>query len=155
MMFQIEFTDERLIMIRPGEKGRVGLLVLGQHKERFVAHTQTWSEEQYAEHWLLALDRVLHGEPAALITDMATPVESSHLVWWPMWKIESEIIFHNQLLFFEQHRVQGVQLNVTSLYNLIGERLSQNSEGVALSEWAVPIADVKKFLRSAGDPPFS
>jgi hypothetical protein len=97
-MFRIEFADERLIKISPGEKGRVGLLVLGQHNERFVAHTQTWSEEQYAEHWLLALDRVLGGKPSALITDMTTPVESSHLVWWPMWKIHNEVVFPQTLL---------------------------------------------------------
>jgi len=40
-MFSIRITDEPLIEIEQGEKGRVGVLVLGNHEERFVAHTWT------------------------------------------------------------------------------------------------------------------
>jgi hypothetical protein len=145
-MFRIEFTDELLARMDPDEEGRVGLLVLGKHEERFAAHMWTWSEQQYADHWKSALVRALEGRPSALVTDMRTPSQSSHLVWWPMWKIESELVFHNQLLFFEQHKVQGSHLDIDCLYNLVGARVSHNDEGTPLSEWIVPVSEVKAFL---------
>jgi len=145
-MVRIEFTDEPLIKAEPGESGRVGLLVLGQHEERFVAHTQTWSEAQYVQHWHHALNRVLDGKRSALITDMRNPAESSHLVWWPMWKNDHQVVFHNQLLFFETHGVQGTRVDVDRLYGVIGERQSRNAEGTPVSEWIIPVLDVQKFL---------
>jgi hypothetical protein len=86
-MFWVGFTDEPLIKLEPTEAdGRVGLLVLGSHEERFPVHFSVWSEQQYVGHWKRALVHALDGKPSALITDMATPAQSSHLIWWPMWK---------------------------------------------------------------------
>ena len=149
-MFSIGFTDEPLVDPEPGEEGLVGLLVLGEHKERFVSHLWTWSKEQYVDHWKRALNRVLGGSPAALITDMRTPVQSSHLIWWPMWRINAEIVLHNQLLFFAQHDVAGADLNLDTLYRLIGRRSSHNSEGAPISEWSIAVSEVEIFLCTLG-----
>ncbi|MGO8788436.1 MAG: hypothetical protein ACLQVL_13795 [Terriglobia bacterium] len=108
----------------------------------------TWSGQQYVNQWKGALLRALEGKPSALITDMRTPSQSSHLVWWPMWKINCEIVFHNQLLFFGQHKVEGSHIDIELLYGFIGKRLSHNNEGTPLSEWTVPVSDVEIFLAS-------
>jgi hypothetical protein len=153
-MFWIGFTDESLARMEPGGEGRVGLLVLGNFTERFVVHFWTWSEQQYVHHWKDALIRGLDGKPSALITDMRTPSQSNHLVWWPLWRIGDEVLFHNQLLFFEQHKVQGSHIDVERLYDLVGERVSRNSEGVPLSEWIISVSEVEAFLASlAAMPP--
>src|SRR5690349_2307623 len=102
-MFSIGFTNEMWSPVEPGEVGRVGLLRLGTVEERFVSHFQTWSERDYSEHWRHALLRCLNGDPSALVTDMQTPTQSSHLVWWPVWKLGRELVFHNQLFFFADH----------------------------------------------------
>jgi hypothetical protein len=147
-MFSIRITDEPLVEAEPGEKGHVGLLVLGSHKETFVAHTWTWSEHEYASQWERALIRALHKEPSALITDMLTPIESSHLIWWPMWRIDREIVFHNQLFFFGQHQVEGSHIDIEVLYGFIGKRVSYDDDGTPISEWTVPVSDVEIFLGS-------
>ncbi|HEY8671594.1 MAG TPA: hypothetical protein VIL63_12180 [Terriglobales bacterium] len=147
-MFWIGFTDEQFLEAEPGEEGRVGLLVLGNHKERFVVHFWTWSEEQYVAHWRKALQRAMNGQPSALVTDMATPAQSSHLVWWPMWKTNSELVLHNQLLFFAKYKVAGTNISLDHLYDLIGEQKSHNDEGIPLSEWRVAVSDVEAFLKS-------
>ena len=147
-MFWIGFTTEKLPDLDPEEEGRTGLLMLGNHEERFVAHTWTWSEPRYAEQWRHALVRALDGKPSALITDMRTPTQSSHLVWWPMWKVGNELVLHNQLLFFAKHRVEGPHVDIELLYELIGECASKNSEGTPVSEWRVSVSDVDAFLRS-------
>jgi hypothetical protein len=149
-MFWIGFTEEPLFKVDPKEEGLVGRIVLGKHKETFVTHLMTWSEQQYIEHWKLALRRVLDGKSAALITDMRTPVQSSHLVWWPMWKIDDDIVFHNQLLFFEARKIKGPDVDVESLYSFVGEHHSHNVEGTPVSEWKVPVSDIEIFL--AGGP---
>lgn len=146
-MFWVGFTDEPLIELEPTEAdGRIGLLVLGKHEERFPVHLSIWSEQQYVDHWKSALVRALDEKPSALITDMATPAQSSHLIWWPMWRIKSEVVFHNQLLFFKQHGIEESQTDVERLYGVIGERMSHNNDGTALSEWIVPVSEVQTSL---------
>src|SRR5947209_2913967 len=115
-MFSIGFIDEAFEEAERGEAGRVGLLVLGEHEERFIAHTLNWSEKEYAHHWTVALKRALETGRSALITDLLTPTQSSHLVWWPVWKINNELVFHNQLLFFEQQKLKGPGFEVEELY---------------------------------------
>ena len=147
-MFSIGFTDERLVKSEPGEKGRIGLLILDEHEERFIAHTLTWSENQYLEHWTDALQRALEGKPAALVTDLLTPVQSSHLVWWPIWKIGSELVFQNQLLFFKDHHISGTRIIPEELYRLIGQHTSRDSDNNLLSEWRTPASHVQHFLKT-------
>jgi hypothetical protein len=145
-MFSIGFTDEPVTKIEPEDDGQVGLLVLGNHKEHFVAHMSIWSEKDYVEHWKAALARALAGKRSALITDMLTPMESSHLVWWPVWKVDNTLFFHNQLLFFDQHKIYSPQINLCKLYKLIGDRRSEDDDGTALSEWCIPVSEVEEFL---------
>ncbi|MGE5324071.1 MAG: hypothetical protein ACM3SW_14475, partial [Actinomycetota bacterium] len=127
-----------------------GLLRLGPYEERFVSHLVNWSRREYEARWRSALKRVLDHQPAALITDMWLPTQNSHLLWWPMWLVDSNVIFHNQLLFFEQHGVTE-ELNVLALYDLIGPRLSQDDEGTPISEWSVPAVEIKSFLNAVGE----
>jgi hypothetical protein len=148
-MFSIEFTEEPLMRVDLEKNERVGLLALGHHEERFVVHIGPWSTRQYVVHWRSALIRALKGQPSALVTDMQTPIQSSHLVWWPMWRVNSEIVFHNQLFFFAKHRIEGSHIDVKRLYECIGNRFPHNDEGTPVSEWNVPVSEVKRFIDSA------
>ena len=149
-MFWIGFTKEALPFAEPDEEGVVGLLLLGSHEEAFVAHTYAWSEQRYVDEWRKALHLALSGRQAALITDMRTPSQSSHLVWWPVWKVGDEIIFQNQLLFFAKHGLTGTGMEIDQLYGLIGKHDSKNKQGVPVSEWSVSLNDVEAFLKSDG-----
>jgi len=124
------------------------MLMLGHHEESFIAHTWTWCSQQYLEHWRQGLTRALGGQPSALITDMRTPAQSSHLVWWPVWKLGRELVFQNQALFFAKQNVAGAHIDVEHLYSLIGRHTSLNNEGIPISEWVAPISDVEGFLAS-------
>jgi len=59
-------------------------------------------------------------------------------------------VFHNQLLFFAAHKIQGPALDIESLYSFVGERQSHDVDGTPISEWTVPVSDVEIFL--AGGP---
>jgi hypothetical protein len=159
-VFSIGFTDEPLTRVDPKEKGRVGLLVLGDHKERFVVHMAIWSKGDYVFQWKRALKRVLSGEQSALITDMHTPNTSNHLIWWPMWKLGGDVLFHNQLLFFKKHEIRwsknperhgryGVRpspVDVDGLYKFVGHRETLSDDGRPLSEWKVAVGEIRDFL---------
>lgn len=138
------------------------MLVLGDYKERFVVHMDIWSKGDCVFQWKRGLNRVLSGERSALITDMHTPITSNHLVWWPMWKLGNEVVFHNQLLFFEKHeklwcerlkrhkrnkhRIGLSPVDVDSLYKFVGEYESTSHDGRPLSEWRVPVQEIRNFL---------
>jgi hypothetical protein len=79
-MFWIGFTNEPLLDSEPEEEGRTGLLNLGSHEERFVAHMWTWSRQQYVDHWNHALARAMDGGPAALVIGHASGIEPPGLV---------------------------------------------------------------------------
>lgn len=133
-MFWIGLLDEPLRDAEPNENGRVGLLRLGDFEERFVSHLWTWSERDYVSHWRQALQRSLAGKPAALITDMKTPEQSSHLVWWPMWRVAEELVFHNQLLFFADYGLKAAQFDAERIFRLIGDRRRRNRDGQPISD---------------------
>lgn len=146
-MFSIEFVDDEFVEAEPGEKGRVGRLVLNSYQEQFIAHTLTWTEMEYLEQWTSALLRAVEGKASALVTDMLTPIQSSHLVWWPMWRIGEELVFQNRLFFFKQHKIEGPTLLLERLYEMIGEHTSIDREGNPLSEWRVTLLDVQGFIK--------
>jgi len=148
-MFSIGFINDHLIEVDLVEEC-VGLIALGSCEERFIAHMLNWSEQEYSHHWKRALVRALASEPSALVTDMLAPTQSSHLVWWPMWRIHKEVVFHNQLLFFGKHKIEGPLIDPEQIYGLIGNYAARNDEGTPLSEWRVPVRDVETFLRLAG-----
>jgi hypothetical protein len=145
-MFSIRFTDEPLFDPEPGEIGRVGLLQFGFAEERFVSHLWNWAEQDYSAHWKRALSRTLEGKPSALITDMRTPSQSSHLVWWPIWRVQANLVFHHQLFFFSQHAVESLSGDVETLFDFVGDRRTHDSENNQISEWIVPASAVELFL---------
>jgi len=144
--FHIGFTAEKFIKAEPNEEGLVGLLVLGQHEERFPVHFYAWSMAQYVDQWNKALVRSLTGMPSALITDMATPAQSSHLIWWPMWRLDDEMVFQNQLFFFDQHGSVKQDFVIEDLFGFIGKHKAHDEDGNQLSEWVVPVSDIEFFL---------
>jgi contact-dependent growth inhibition (CDI) system CdiI-like immunity protein len=168
-VFWIGFSDEPISKVDPEEKGRVGLLLLGDHKERFVVHMDIWSKGDYVFQWKRALKRVLSGDQSALITDMHTPTTSNHLVWWPMWKFGDAVVFHNQLLFFKKHEILWCRsperrkghsvgpspVDVDTLYKFVGQRESQSPDGRPLSEWRVPVREIRDFLNTMSASPDS
>lgn len=152
-MFWIGFTQNQPLELGPKERGCTGLIVLGTHEEHFVAHTWEWSQEDYLNQWRDGLSRALDGKHSALITDMKTPIQSSHLVWWPLWRVDHHIVFQNQLLFFAKHQLTGPRIEVELLYRLIGEHTSFNADGVPVSEWQIPVSDVERFLAEKASYP--
>jgi hypothetical protein len=147
-MFLIGFTQEPLTNPEPGEIARIGLLKLGTWEERFVSHFWTWSEQDYSIHWRHTLGLALEGQPSALITDMRTPQQSSHLICWPMWRIDDDVVFNNRLFFFSHHGVESISGGVETLFKFIGQRRTHDSQNRLISAWTVPTSEIVLFLKS-------
>lgn len=128
-----------------GELEASGEIVIGGFRETFVAPLVYWNVEDYRSSWSLAAKRLLKGEArSAFVTSIHDPNESKYLTWWPAYRIDGRIVFHQQLLFFEQ---MPRAFEVVRLFELVPEytRVSED-ERVELSEWKVSLDDLAAFV---------
>lgn len=141
--FCIEFIDDPITDLEPGEIAARGKISLGAHVERFVADLSFWNKDQYARQWASAIDSLIKGgDRSALITSMHDPSRSEFVEWWPMWKDGSDIIFRNQLLFL------GNLAEPPDFENPgkhIGARRPKNEDGDQISEWRLPLTAVLSY----------
>jgi len=143
--FEIAFGGESVPDLEPGEVAILGTISLGLHRESFVADLSFWSRGQYEMQWLQALQTILSREDrTALITSMHDPANAKFIEWWPMWKEGSEIILHNQLLLLDS---LGEPFDSSHPGRFIGDRISTNEEGQAISEWRIQVYAVREFLK--------
>lgn len=135
MTFRLEFKAEG-----PDEDGyREGLIQLGELPETFRAQVGArWSEADYEASWRAALERVLAGQPAALITD-AQP-GNWFATWWPLYPSEGVVKVQQQLLFEEP---SGWSWEAP--WDCVPEREVEGEDG-PISEWSLDLAQVRAFL---------
>jgi contact-dependent growth inhibition (CDI) system CdiI-like immunity protein len=119
-----------------------GTIVLGEHRERFLAAAFLWSPARYEEQWQSAASALTHGaQRSAFITSFVHPDASSNVIW-PAWREGETIFLQNRLVLREQ--LAGV-VDPDRVDALVGERRTINEDGEVLSEWQVPLADLVRF----------
>jgi hypothetical protein len=139
MAFSIELLDESA-----SESYRVGLITIGSFVERFVSPVDYWDATRYRLHWRQAISRIVQGfATSALITAMTDPAVANFIVWWPMYRLGQTVQFQNQILFLNELETP---FDPNDPFRFIRERLIINSDGEAISEWSVTIAELEGFL---------
>jgi hypothetical protein len=142
MKFSINFIDKQT------ENGdgrfQIGELRLGDFYETFWASLCYWNKSQYLHQWDDALKRLCNGnDKSCLITSMFNPSIANFIFWWPLYLDGSIVHVQNQILFFEQLDKPFSELNP---YDFIGNRATINDDGNKISEWDVPLDDIKFHL---------
>jgi hypothetical protein len=129
-----------------GWRHALGGIELGDDSDGFSADLSVWSPREYEEQWRAGVARLAAGaESSALVTSYAGPEGAFHFMW-PMWRVGSEIVFTERLVFADA--IQGAEVP-DAFYRAVGERRSKSESGEPISEWRVPFADVLAFLASA------
>jgi hypothetical protein len=144
MTFDIRFISRTAGQrpIRSGES--TGQITLGDFKERFHSDLSYWSPKDYEVQWREAIERVTDGEScSALITSLADPVSSDALIWWPVYRVGSEVYVRNGILFFDQ---LPRKFDVTDPYASVPERCYSSGEEYEPSEWPIRLDELKEFL---------
>jgi hypothetical protein len=102
----------------------VGALTLGPATEGFEADLGTWSIADYERH------------------SYRGPEAAYHFMW-PVWRVGTDAVFQERLLFAEQLTEPFVPSKV---YDFVGDRVIVDEDGRRVSEWTVPLGQLANFL---------
>jgi hypothetical protein len=142
MAFSIKLVPDKIITCDDGE-AVFGLITLGNFREHFTSALGYWSVDDYLQHWKQALDRIINEEPTScLITSMLDPKTASFIFWWPMYRVEDFVFIQNQIFFLNQSQIK---FGGKDPFSFVPARQVVNEDGLQVSEWSVPILDVKEF----------
>jgi hypothetical protein len=103
MAFSIELLSDAILDPATGTEARYGDITLDDFQERFVALTTFWKAVDYERHWRTALQRIVDGaRSSCLITSLHSPQESHILFWWPMYRVDDQVLVQNGILFLDK-----------------------------------------------------
>src|SRR5262245_1505378 len=137
MAFSIGLIPEPVPNLDPGVVASLGVIQIGYFQERFIASLMYWSADDYKRHWKQAIERILHSsDVSCLITSMVDPATASHIVWWPMYRVNDSVFIQNHILFFDQLQSSFDERNP---FSSVTERQTVDEDGNRISEWSVQI----------------
>lgn len=140
-MFSIALTDIR----RPAGRGEIRL---GDFREEFEVVFEYWSPEDYERQWFEALNILLEeGKPSALITSLTDPDNANFLFWWPAYYEGDHIVFQNSVLLLDELASPFV---LSRYAEFVPPRERMTEDGEPISEWKIPIEDIREFLARSG-----
>jgi hypothetical protein len=148
MPFSITFLDEPLVYPYDDIKtpAAPGLLTMGNSNEGFCSSLYQWSKRDYETQWRLAINVVLKkSSKAALIVEYTGTEASSHLEWWPMYKVGDTVYLQNHLLFYNQ---LPEPFSIERPFVYLRDRETTNQDGRPISEWIVRLSEIEQFAAS-------
>ena len=146
MSFAIELSPETTEDPESGYPSRLGRIVLDSFSEEFLSAATYWDREDYFAHWRQGLGRVLAGEgQSCLVTSLHDPKDSHLLFRWVMYREGKTVYFQNGILFFEQI---DAPFDPDNPFASIPIRRTTDVDGVAISEWAIDLAEIEEFVGS-------
>lgn len=150
MPFSIRFINEPLLypFDDPKTPGALGVLVMGEAKERFCSSLHQWNKQQYESQWRQAIHMLLNeSSKAALIVEYVGPDFSSHLEWWAMYREGETVYLQDQLLFYSQLRET---FSLDAPFASLRDRETISEGGRQISEWSVSLSEIKQFADMIG-----
>jgi hypothetical protein len=145
-MFAIGFSDEQVEY--PYDDATIpaarGFLMLGEHRENFLANLSKWSKVDYEQHWCRELHLLLDGQhKVALIVSFDDPKAAHNMEIWKVYRDSAVVRFQNQLRWYES---LPSDFDPWRMSEYIDDHTEFNPEGDRLSEWTVSAADVRSFV---------
>lgn len=136
-VFDLAFVRDEPERQEEGWDALEGEIILGGHRERFLAALDPWARSDYERHWIDAARRLLEG------VDRTAFITSAFQFWWPMWREGTNIVAHEQLLWAEP--IARV-FDPADPFRAIDDRVSVNEDGDEISEWHLSLADIQAFV---------
>jgi hypothetical protein len=156
--FEIGFTDDpnEFLDDDPATPSAIGLFRAGSFEENFASSLYEWNKEDYEAQWLASLKQLLQGsDRAVLITFYVNPRESSNIHWWALYRGQTNMVHvQNHMPWYRDF---DREFSVRDAASFLHDRTTTSEEGHRISEWDVPLADIKAFVqqsenKSAGQP---
>ena len=125
-MFNLRF-------IKPG----LGEIQIDTFKETFECDHRYWSMNKYKEQWEEAKTKIIKKQPAMFITSILNPRFSSFARVWICYPIGDELVFQEQLLFYNQ---LNSPFDIGNPHKHISSYESVTEDGERISEWRTSAA---------------
>lgn len=141
MTFAIEFLPK----LEADKRSAKGEIVIDDFIEKFESELTFWKTEDYIRQWVEGIERIIHmTNNSCLITSISNPDHANFILWWVMYKQDNMILFQNQILFFE---LLDQKFSLDNPYIHVPKRMTVNEDGKEISEWSVPLQEIKNFLK--------
>jgi hypothetical protein len=151
MAFSIKLLLEPVPGIEPSGTASLGLIEIGPFQERFKASLTYWNADDYQRHWGQAVARIVQSSTTScLISSMYDPKNANFIVWYPMYRVDDTVFIQNQILFLDE---LPLPFDENDPFSSVPERRTTSDRGELLSEWSVPLEDLKTFLLTDLPPP--
>ena len=124
--------------------------IIGGHKEIVPLITTLWTREAYESQWMDALQALTDGrvDCCVLITDVQPPEDSSGVTYWAMYREGCNVYLQEQ---FSRDRTALLIGPARAVVPHIPPRIQGSPEEQSeVSEWVLPIEDVRKFVENSG-----
>lgn len=145
-MFDIAFCSDH-----PRDSGHTeephishGVIRLNEFNEIFECSLEYWDKNEYRSQWYKGICRAVDKRSdSCLITSITNPATANFLVWWPMYVVDSRVVFRNQLYFLEG---PNNGFDVEHPYRFLMPRKPYSEDGEKVSEWSVSMDDLKAWI---------
>jgi len=138
-VFNIEFITDAPELQEDGWLGLWGRITLGDYEERFLAPLGYWSRTDYERQWLEAARHLLGS------ADRTGFFTSPYRFWWTMWREGERVFVHEELITPERY---AGPYDGTIPLQIIEDRITQNEEGQQISEWEIPLQDIRAYVEA-------
>jgi len=147
MEFRIDFVSCARTRRQPNGVA-VGKIQIGSFSETFEVALNYWRQPDYRRQWYTGIKRIVDGSTTScLITSIVDPSTANFIHWWPIYRVDEEVVFQNHLLFMDA--IAGGQFQDTDPYRFVPERETVSDDGESVSEWVAPLQSLKQFLEGA------
>lgn len=142
----MEFSIEFLVNVHNSGPVRQGRITIGSFSEIFESSISFWNQKDYEKQWKRGLTQLLtYNMKSCLVTSMYDPSTANFIEIWPLYRMESMVLVHHNLLFFDD--ITG-NFNPDDPYSHVPERATVNEDGHKISEWSISIDAVQLFADS-------
>jgi hypothetical protein len=124
----------------------LGRIEIGDFSEHFRIVTSYWDRVAYETQWKTAIRHLLDGATnSCLIQSMGNPALATYLFWWPMYRLEGDVVaVQNHILFLEE---LSEPFDPGDPYRFIHARETVDEDGDRISEWQTTLTDLAEFER--------
>lgn len=143
MTFSIELIATRA----PIGRGRIRI---DEFREEFETSLEFWSPADYRRQWSRALEGlVAGGDRSALITSITDPQTANFIFWWPLYRVDEDIVIQNGVLLLDE--LTG-PFDPERCEAFVPEREQTGESGEQISEWRTSLAEIRDFLSTMPSP---
>jgi len=123
----------------------IGKIVIGDFTETIHIPINFWTIDEYKKQWAEGLARIETHDSSCLIASIQDPKIDPYLNWWALYKVGDTVYIHNNMFVdftYEEHFGNTV-ITRENCYDFISPRETVTDDGEKISEWSIPLSDIK------------